>query len=117
MTHSPGYIVVPVLCVPKDPWIQPVSFPHPPDTVHERMTERGAALAVKLVMTSGGHVGGCGDPSAGGGGLSDGEGVTGEATSVGDGISVGVGLSDGVSVGFGLPSTWPTTVGARKDRR
>ena len=47
----------------------------------------------------------------------DGEGVTGEATSVGDGISVGVGLSDGVSVGLGLASTWPTPAGVRKDRR
>ena len=47
----------------------------------------------------------------------DGEGATGEATSVGDGISVGVGLSDGVSVGLGLASTWPTPAGVRKDRR
>jgi hypothetical protein len=104
MTHRPGYIVVPVLGVPKDPWIQPVSFPQPPDTVHERITDRGAAVAVKLVITSGGQVGA--GRETGGGNAGDGDGAIGEATSVGDGdgMRTGVGLSEGVSVGLGLAS-------------
>ena len=90
MTQSPGYIVVPVLWVPNDPWMEPDSFPHPPDTVHERITDRGAALAVKLVITSAGHAGAArvGKPAGGAGaGLGCAMGV---ADGLGDGMSVGV---------------------------
>lgn len=112
-------MVIPVLSVPKDPWIKPGSLLQPPEIVHERMTDRGAAVALKLVMTCGEQDGGRGAGLGDTAGMVVGAGVIADGTCVGDGDgrSVGVGLLTGESEGLRLARAWPVATGLCRDRR